>query len=252
MTVKEKLCYLKKRDGLTTGQLSEASGIPLGTLNKMLNGKTKRFSFTTMEKIAQVFHVPVEYLADENLSVEYTGQATVPGKESFPISEEEKKLLEVFRICSKSMRERIVRVISSLAKFQGYREDYGEMLLLPCLTFSQGKTESGELELSEVLVAKEARALEADFVVKVWDSALEPLYRPGQCLAVKHGDIKGNSLGVFLYNHQLFLRRLRKREGIVYLSALNRKIPPVKIPSEEKVEPLGVILGELQSIRWIH
>ena len=89
MTVKEKLCYLKKRDGLTTGQLSEASGIPLGTLNKMLNGKTKRFSFTTMEKIAQVFHVPVEYLADENLSVEYTGQATVPGKESFPISEEE-------------------------------------------------------------------------------------------------------------------------------------------------------------------
>jgi transcriptional regulator with XRE-family HTH domain len=50
----EKINELKKKKGLTSEQLSNGSGVPLGTLNKILNGTTKDPKLETLKALARV------------------------------------------------------------------------------------------------------------------------------------------------------------------------------------------------------
>ena len=48
MNLAKRMAYLKKRDGLTTEMLSQRSGVATGTLNKLLNGATRRPALETV------------------------------------------------------------------------------------------------------------------------------------------------------------------------------------------------------------
>ena len=47
---------------MTTDQLSQKSGVPKGTLNKLLNGETRNPTGGTLKKIADALNCPVELL----------------------------------------------------------------------------------------------------------------------------------------------------------------------------------------------
>ena len=50
----EKINEYKKRIGLTTEELSKLSGVPVGTLNKILSGATKDPKLETLKAVARV------------------------------------------------------------------------------------------------------------------------------------------------------------------------------------------------------
>lgn len=50
----EKISEYKKKLGMTTEELSEKSGVPVGTLNKILSGATKDPKLETLKAIAKV------------------------------------------------------------------------------------------------------------------------------------------------------------------------------------------------------
>ena len=60
MELREILAKLKTENGLTTEMLSEKSGVPRGTLNKLLNGETRNPTGATLKKIADALSCPVE------------------------------------------------------------------------------------------------------------------------------------------------------------------------------------------------
>lgn len=62
MELREALAKLKTGNGLTTEQLSQRSGVPKGTLNKLLNGETKNPTGATLKKLADALDCPVELL----------------------------------------------------------------------------------------------------------------------------------------------------------------------------------------------
>lgn len=62
MDLREVLSKLKTENGLTTEQLSLRSGVPKGTLNKLLNGETRNPTGATLKKIADALNCPVELL----------------------------------------------------------------------------------------------------------------------------------------------------------------------------------------------
>ncbi len=62
MNLREVLAKLKTENGLTTDQLSLRSGVPKGTLNKLLNGETRNPTGATLKKIADALNCPVELL----------------------------------------------------------------------------------------------------------------------------------------------------------------------------------------------
>lgn len=52
----------KKEIGLTNKQLSELSGVPFGTLNKILGSETKEPSINAIIKISHALGVPTNYI----------------------------------------------------------------------------------------------------------------------------------------------------------------------------------------------
>lgn len=60
MEIRHILNKLKSENGLTTEQLSALSGVPKGTLNKLLNGETGNPRGETLKKLAGALNCPVE------------------------------------------------------------------------------------------------------------------------------------------------------------------------------------------------
>lgn len=60
MEIRDILAKLKTENGLTTEMLSERSGVPKGTLNKLLNGETRNPTGATLKRIADALNCPVE------------------------------------------------------------------------------------------------------------------------------------------------------------------------------------------------
>ena len=59
---------LKKEKGLTTEQLSKESGVPIGTLNKILNGTTKDPKLETLKALARVLGCSLDEFDDTSKS----------------------------------------------------------------------------------------------------------------------------------------------------------------------------------------
>ncbi|MBR6922466.1 MAG: helix-turn-helix transcriptional regulator, partial [Clostridia bacterium] len=60
----ERVKELKKQTGVNTKELAERSGVPLGTLNKLLSDQTDKPKLDTLEKIAAALGTTVAYLCD--------------------------------------------------------------------------------------------------------------------------------------------------------------------------------------------
>ena len=65
----EKIAEYKKKLGLTTEELSEKSGVPLGTLNKILSGATKDPKLETPKSNAHVLGLSLDDFDDREKKV---------------------------------------------------------------------------------------------------------------------------------------------------------------------------------------
>ena len=72
MKLSTKLARLKAERGLTTEALSQRSGVPKGTINKILNGETRNPTVGTLKALAGALECPLEWLSDNG------GSAAVP------------------------------------------------------------------------------------------------------------------------------------------------------------------------------
>lgn len=93
----EKIAEYKKKLGITTEELSKRSGIPLGTLNKILSGATKDPKLETLKAIARVLGLSLDDFDD--LEIEkpheptYDDMITVYTRSRKNLSKEEKMRL---------------------------------------------------------------------------------------------------------------------------------------------------------------
>ena len=61
----DKINEYKKKLGLTTEELSKQSGVPIGTLNKILSGATKDPKLETLKSIARVLGLTLNDFDDD-------------------------------------------------------------------------------------------------------------------------------------------------------------------------------------------
>lgn len=62
MELRQRLMRLKSEKGYTTEALSERSGVPKGTINKLLNGETRNPTTQTLRRLAEALECPLEAL----------------------------------------------------------------------------------------------------------------------------------------------------------------------------------------------
>ena len=68
----EKIAEYKKKLGITTEELSLKSGVPVGTLNKILSGDTKDPKLGTLKAIARVLGLTLDDFDDYEIVEENT------------------------------------------------------------------------------------------------------------------------------------------------------------------------------------
>jgi transcriptional regulator with XRE-family HTH domain len=67
----ERINEYKKKLGMTTEELSEKSGVPIGTLNKILSGATKDPKLETLKAIARVLGLSLDDFDDSSRKTIY-------------------------------------------------------------------------------------------------------------------------------------------------------------------------------------
>lgn len=89
----DKIAIQKKKLGLTTDELSEKSGVPVGTLNKILSGATRDPKLETLKAIAKVLGLSLNDFDDDaqTIAAHKEGENFTP--EELEKIEEYKKLL---------------------------------------------------------------------------------------------------------------------------------------------------------------
>lgn len=110
--------YIKKRKkelNMTTEELSSISGVPIGTLNKILAGQTYDPKFETLRSICRALGIKLSDLDDFPYS-------------SPDLTEDEQKLLSLFNQLNAEGRSKVLEYVEDIAGNRRYTEDDSELL----------------------------------------------------------------------------------------------------------------------------
>ena len=113
----DKLADLKKRSGKTTKQISEESGVPVGTLNKLFAGQTQD---PKLETVRAVVH-SLGYTLDDVLA-EQNPPAPPSGEAGGLTAEELSRISAAMAQMNPEGRERAVELVEDLAAAGRYKK----------------------------------------------------------------------------------------------------------------------------------
>lgn len=250
MNLAERMAYLKKRDGLTTQVLAQRSGVPVGTLNKLLNGATRHPALETMERVARAFGVPVRYFVDASVSeTEFEVGAYVETQRLFAISAKERHMLELLRELSVYEQNFFVTTLEAMREMRAEECQDGLTRELFCYLPSFPKDSVvpiGTMTAQRIRVRNCPAAREANFAVTMWSAALEPLYPQGAVLGVQRGQAIHGEIGVFVLGEASYVRRLYRARGLCRLDTINRSVSNVTVRAGEVLRCIGVVTGMLE------
>lgn len=119
MSIADKMIYLRTHTGLSTEEISERSGVPIGTINKIFTGETKNPTGKTASKLAKVLNVTAEYLLNDDIPIERTIEKPTLVSESGPISPERQALLDAVKDMDDDTAKAVLEVVKSVKKLRG-------------------------------------------------------------------------------------------------------------------------------------
>lgn len=252
MSFSERVKFIKKEKGITNEALSKASGIPLGTLGKLLSGFTEEPKLSTAISIAEALDCSLEYLA--------TGK-----EEPMRLSDTEETRLEKYRaldahgirVCDFILDEEYMRCAAMSRNVRAELADTisdnnatkkkARMIRIPFFSdrVSAGLGEHLESgEYTEISVVENDRTKRADFALRVSGDSMEPRYHDGDILLVENTpNIELGELGIFICDGEGYFKEL----GRGCLISLNKKYAPIPISQFESFSCRGTVIGTLRS-----
>lgn len=250
-TVAEKLQYLKRRYSLTTATLSQYSGVPIGTLNKLLSGATLHPTLDTMERLASFFRVPLRYFVDDFAadSPQYEMGALIRKCDVLTITVGEGEMLKAFRTFSRCEQKVIEGLILTMRQLKGVAPDADQTITLPCYFAAPGAGEgtlAGSVMVSMLQIEADAVARQADFLIRLNSVALEPLYKKDSILALCHRKAKHGEIGFFIWRGKGYIREHYHRRGVQKLLTINKEVANVRIGNAEELKCLGTVIGQVK------
>lgn len=259
MRFSERVKQVKKDKGITNEALSEASGIPMGTLGKLLSGFTEEPKLSTAVAIAEALGCSLEYLA--------TGK-----EEPLALSAEETAMIERYRaldahgarVCNYILNEEYMRAADSAgnveakvpaALFRGEirGRSTGEAAKPVAksrrIPFFADRVSAGlgvHLETNdatEISIVDTPKTRDADFALRVSGDSMEPRYHDGDILLVSgKADVAPGELGIFICDGEGYFKQL----GGDSLISLNPRYAPIPLAGFGSFSCRGKVLGVLK------
>ena len=243
--ITKKINELKKLKKLTNQKLSELSGIPLGTLNKITSGITTDPKIETLKALAKAFDCTLD-----DFDVNNTEKKLLSNKET--------QLLSSFNKLNTLGQEKAIERVEELTQIEKYTIDNVSEEL--CITRTDIKniqlyeipasagtgmliTDDVPYEIKQIDLTIAPQARKADFALYVRGDSMEPSYYDGDIIFIKSQPAVDNGqIGIFIYDDESYIKKYSVQEDGAYLISLNKKYEPIKIDENLNFKVCGLVL----------
>ncbi|MBQ7173231.1 MAG: helix-turn-helix domain-containing protein [Clostridia bacterium] len=258
----DRIKQLKSQKKMTNELLAERSGIPLGTLSKVLAGMSDSPKLSTVVAICNALDCSLEYIVSgipENTN-------------NYTLSAEEIEFVESYRALDEwgrravqaLTREESARVAAK--EERGERIEGGTRILSPIpggRYASLGRTRTGKRSISlyelpvsagvgvyldearseSISIPNNDKTAEADYALRISGNSMEPKYHDGDVLLVQECEsVEVGELGIFLLDGCGFFKIY---DGDRLLS-INPAYGPILLKDFESVQCKGRVIGRLK------
>ena len=255
---------------MTNDQLSERSGIPLGTLSKILAGMSDSPKLSNIIALCSALDCSVEYIVS----------GTPENTNNFTLSKEEIAMIEDYRALDSFGKELVELVVSKerarisaseertqeatpdvrkshsgeakilspirpLGRYAGEQARTGRRaILLYELPVSAGVgVYLDEADAESITIPDNEKTAEADYALRISGNSMEPKYHDGDVLLVRNSDgVDVGELGIFLLDGCGFFKVF----GGDRLLSLNPEYAPILLKDFADVQCKGLVVGKLK------
>ena len=260
----KRIKQIKSEKKMTNDELAEKTGIPGGTLAKILAGISESPKLSNFVAICQALNCSLDYimygieensnnytLDDEEIAMVERFRTLDPrGKETvLSVLEKEEGYVTPAESAEAPKRARILRpepLRSRLAAaYESSDNGFGRRTLplydLP-VSAGVGVALDGD-STDEITVSDNSRTREADFALRISGNSMEPRYRDGDILLVQETDtLEFGELGIFVLDGNGFF----KVYGGDRLYSLNPEYGDILLKDFEDVRVAGKVIGKLK------
>ena len=263
----DRIKLMKNERKMTNEQLSERTGIPLGTLSKILAGMSDSPKLSNIIAICNALDCSVEYIVS----------GTPENTNNYSLSGEEIRMIESYRELDSFGRDLVETVIFKEAqraaatavpapqvaasverttarilppmrtqgRYAGEVVRSGKRaILLYELPVSAGVgVYLDEAEAESINIPDNDKTAEADYALRISGNSMEPKYRDGDILLVRNTEsIDVGELGIFLLDGCGFFKVF----GGDRLLSLNPSYGPILLKDFADVQCKGQVVGKLK------
>ena len=259
----KRIKQLKSEKKMTNDELAEKTGIPGGTLSKILAGISESPKLSNFVAICEAL----------NCSLDYIMYGIEENANNYTLDDDEIAMVERFRTLDQRGRDTVLSVLEKESDYaQPQREahvkrariltpeplqqrlaaayeqsDNGfgrRTLMLYDLPVSAGSGVAlDETAASEITVSDNSRTREADFALRISGNSMEPRYRDGDILLVQETDtIEFGELGIFMLDGNGFFKVF----GGDRLYSLNPEYGDILLKDFMDVRVAGRVIGKLK------
>ncbi len=253
--IKEK----KRALGMTNETLSEKTGIPLGTLNKILAGTSDDPKLSTLAAFAKVFDVSVDYIVfgeGEELHLSKTEKSLVLNFRTlddrardivYMLTEKEAERFTSAAPVTETAKAEIL--VSDRFKFTAAEKKADARFRLPLYDLPVSAGRGSLLDgagADFITLTSGGETLDADFALRVSGNSMEPRYRDGDIILVHEQPSVGiGELGIFICSDGVSSEGYFKRFGGDRLISLNPQYDDIYLDGFESVLCRGKVIGRL-------
>ena len=258
----DRIKTIKSEKKITNDMLSEMTGIPLGTLSKILAGISDSPKLSNIVAICDALDCSLDYIL--------TG---IPeNTNNYTLEESEMTLIENYRKLDKHSRELVSMVINKEAeratdssadiRTRNSRTQGRGAVILSRESMKQaaglGKRKISLFDLPvsagtgvfltdtesvTISIPSTAQTESADYALRIKGNSMEPKYRDGDILLVEECDaVEYGELGIFILDGDGYFK---KYEGDRLVS-LNPDYAPILLKNFEEISCCGKVVGKLK------
>ena len=266
----DRIKLLKSEKKITNDMLSEMTGIPLGTLSKILAGISDSPKLSNIVSICDALGTTLEYVVN----------GVPENTNNFTLDRGEMRLIENYRALDTHGKELVTLVLDkekervARAPYQDHSVDVKEKSpkILPSIAIPTERISARELAQNrglgkravalfdmpvsagvgvfvdspaseEIMIPDNERTREADFALRISGNSMEPKYRDGDILLVEDTDnVEIGELGIFVLDGNGYFKKF----GGDRLISLNPEYGDILLRNYAEAVCCGRVVGKLK------
>ena len=244
MELGEYITKYRKEAGITIEDLATKSGVPKGTINKIIAGTTKSPTLENVRAIAMALGKSINDFVEQPENAKKAPSIT---DEAMKFAERYEKLDSIGRgAVNAIMKYEESRMAEELQKVSRLDAETGAMLDMIVYTnpsaagiplYAENDYERIEFPASEVPRG-------ADFGVRISGDSMEPTIHGGTIVWVhKVPELREGQIGIFMVDGGAVCKRFYNTGSGIELRSDNSKYDPIKVSEFERLGIVGRVLG---------